>query len=49
MEELADRNNLAVLSDAEQSELQAYINVGQVIAILQAKARLSLRKTDDGN
>jgi hypothetical protein len=43
MEALAARNNRGELSEAEREELAAYINVGQVIAILQAKARLSLK------
>lgn len=43
MEDLATRNGQGVLSEAEREELEAYIKVGQVIAILQAKARLSLK------
>ncbi len=43
MEELADRNGRGELTDSEREELEAYINVGQVIGILQAKARLSLK------
>lgn len=45
MEELAARNNRGELSEAEREELEAYVNVGQVIAILQAKARLSLKRS----
>ena len=48
MQELADRNGHNKLSDSEREELEAYINVGQVIGILQAKARLSL-KHSSGN
>ena len=44
MEELAARNGQGTLSDSEREELEAYVNVGQVIAILQAKARLSLKR-----
>ncbi len=43
MEQLAERNGRDELSEPEREELEAYINVGQVIAILQAKARLSLK------
>lgn len=46
MAELASRNNKDELTEAERDELQAYVNVGQVIGILQAKARLSLRQSD---
>jgi hypothetical protein len=42
MGKLADKNNAGELSPAERQELEAYVHVGQVIAILQAKARLSL-------
>jgi hypothetical protein len=48
MEELANRNGQNELSDSEREELEAYINVGQVIGILQAKARFSL-KHSSGN
>jgi hypothetical protein len=48
MEELANRNGQGELSDSEREELEAYVNVGQVIGILQAKARLSL-KHSNGN
>jgi hypothetical protein len=48
MEELANRNGQDGLSDSEREELEAYINVGQVIGILQTKARLSL-KHSSGN
>ena len=44
MEEFAARNGQGTLSDSEREELEAYVNVGQVIAILQAKARLSLKR-----
>ena len=42
MDELAERNGRGELSESEREELEAYVNVGQVVAILQAKARLSL-------
>jgi len=45
MEELAERNGRGELSESEREELEAYVNVGQVVAILQAKARLSLKHT----
>ncbi len=43
MEQLAVRNGKGELSETELEELEAYVNVGQVVAILQAKARLSLK------
>ena len=47
MEELAERNGRGELSETEREELEAYVNVGQVVAILQAKARLSLKHNDE--
>lgn len=45
MEELANRNNRGELTDAEREQLEAYIHVGQVIGILQTKARISLKRS----
>jgi hypothetical protein len=45
MEQLATRNGQGTLTDVEETELEAYVHVGQVIAILQAKARLSLKRS----
>lgn len=45
MEELANRNGRGELSESEREELEAYVNVGQVIGILQAKARISLKRS----
>lgn len=47
MEDLANRNGQGTLTESEREELEAYVNVGQVIAILQAKARLALKNADD--
>ncbi len=38
MEELATRNGQGRLSESEREQLEAYVHVGQVIGILQAKA-----------
>ncbi len=42
---LANRNSRGELTDSEREELEAYVNVGQVIGILQAKAHLSLKRS----
>lgn len=47
MEELANRNGQGTLSEAEREELEAYVNVGQVIGILQAKAHLALKNAGE--
>ena len=49
MEDLASRNGRGMLTEAEQEELSAYVHVGQVIGILQAKARLSLKHAGENN
>jgi hypothetical protein len=46
MEELATRNGEGKLTDSEQEELEAFVHVGQVVAILQAKARIALNRSD---
>jgi hypothetical protein len=40
--QLLDANNRGKISDAEHAELQKYLRVGQLIDLMQAKARLSL-------
>ena len=42
--ELNDRANEGSLSPQEREELEEYIRVGDVLTMLQAKARRSLRK-----
>jgi hypothetical protein len=44
MEELATKSNQGVLSPEERRELESYVFVGDVLALLKSKARLSLRK-----
>lgn len=41
---LQNKNNTATLSDAERRELETYVRVGQFVAVMQAKARLTLKK-----
>jgi hypothetical protein len=42
--ELVTRNQADALTPAERSELESYLRVGSFIELLQAKARLSLKK-----
>lgn len=49
MGRLADRNNQGKLTESEKEELESYIRVGQVVAILQAQARLSLQRSSNGH
>ena len=45
MLELADRNNRGQLSPAEHEQLESYHRVGNFLALLHARARLSLRNS----
>jgi hypothetical protein len=44
MELLATRNGQGTLTKSERDELEAYVNIGQVLGVVQAKARLSLKR-----
>jgi uncharacterized protein YnzC (UPF0291/DUF896 family) len=46
MNELADKNNRGILSDAEREEMEKYMRVGSFLDLMQAKARLSLHNAD---
>ncbi len=43
IEELLDRNNDGELTEGELAELDEYLRIGDVVGMLQAKARLSLK------
>ncbi|HEY1050814.1 MAG TPA: hypothetical protein VGE39_13685 [Prosthecobacter sp.] len=42
--ELADRANQGILTDAEESEMEGYLRLSTVMAVMQSKARLYLRE-----
>ena len=42
LEELADKSNQGSLTPAERSEYESFVHAGNLIAILQAKARKRL-------
>lgn len=42
--ELAEKCNQGLLTPVEQKEYETYVHVGNLIAILQAKARLYLKR-----
>jgi hypothetical protein len=44
MARLARKSNRGSLTAAERQELEGYVFVGDVLSLLKAKARLSLRK-----
>ena len=45
IEELAEKCNEGQLTREERSEYETYVHAGNVIAILQAKARLQLKQS----
>lgn len=47
IEELSVRAAEGSLSEAEERELGAYVHVGDLLSILQSKARITLTDTDD--
>jgi len=44
MNDLAERNQQGLLTPAERADLDSYVRVGHVIAILQSEARQALHK-----
>lgn len=43
MQELAEKSNDSTLTEDERTELHNYVRIGNVLALIQSKARLSLR------
>lgn len=43
--ELSAKANEGTLNETEQAELEAYINIGDMLALWQSKARQALRQT----
>ncbi len=44
MARLAERSAAGKLTDEEQSEFDSYLHVGNLLAVLQSKARVALRQ-----
>ncbi len=42
MNQLAEKNRLGTIQEAERQELDGYLRVGNLLNVLQAKARLAL-------
>ena len=45
MDELAEKNNHELLSEAERQEMEKYLRVGNFLSLLHAKARRSLQSS----
>jgi len=46
MQDLADRSQAGTLTDVESREFDSYLHIGNLLAVMQSKARLALRGTD---
>jgi hypothetical protein len=44
MRELADLNNRGILSKQQRAQMESFLRVGHFLALIQAKARLSLNR-----
>jgi len=44
MQHLAERSETAELTDEERAEFDSYLHVGNLLAVIQSKARLALRR-----
>ena len=44
MQQLADRSESGELTEAEQREFDGYLHVGNLLAVMQSKARVALRQ-----
>jgi hypothetical protein len=42
--QLADRSETGELTDEERAEFDSYLHVGNLLAVIQSKARLALRR-----
>ena len=47
MDELAEKNNHELLSEAERQEMEKYLRVGNFLSLLHAKARRSLQNSSN--
>ena len=46
MHELMERNNRGTITEREKAEMESYRRVGALVGIVQARARLQLKKSD---
>jgi hypothetical protein len=44
LQQLADRSNAGALTDEERAEYDSYLHVGNLLAVMQSKARVALRR-----
>jgi hypothetical protein len=44
MQQLAERSEAGLLTDEEQAEFDGYLHVGNLLSVMQSKARVALRR-----
>jgi hypothetical protein len=44
MQQLAERSECGTLTDEERAEFDSYLHVGNLLAVMQSKARVALRR-----
>ena len=44
MQELAERSEAGILTAEEQTEFDGYLHIGNLLAVMQSKARLTLKR-----
>ena len=44
MEELADKSEAGLLTQQEEAEFDGYLHIGNLLAVMQSKARIALRQ-----
>ena len=49
MRVLADKNNRGELTDADRAVMESYLRVGDFMSLVQAKARISLKRSGQRN
>jgi hypothetical protein len=47
MQELADRSQAGTLTEEEAAEFDSYLHIGNLLAVMQSRARLTLAQIDD--
>jgi hypothetical protein len=47
MQHLAERSEAGILTDEERAEFDSYLHVGNLLAVMQSKARVALRRKPD--
>jgi hypothetical protein len=47
MQQLAERSESGILTDEERAEFDSYLHVGNLLAVMQSKARVALPRKPD--